>query len=270
MRVYVSSSVNACLLLCPDDSAYLILTECRSKTTIVRIGETQSSVSISKKMSHIIELDRGNTTLQRSYSLPASRMSKIMQASASETVISQNLFRLFLDGDDSAFIQLYELHNQKIYVFCAKILRDSSAAKDITHSLWEKIIELRQQQPTLTNPIGFFLRMARNLCFDYQKHHRYQVPIDHLPERDHPEANQIVLSEKEELVINALDKLPAKTKEILILHYYSGYSFEEIAVMFEKTPNAIWTQVSRARNELKKILTKSMKRENDTERNNHE
>ena len=221
-------------------------------------------------MLYTIELDSGNKTLQRSSSLPALRMSKLTQTSANDIAITQNLFRLFLDGDDSAFLQLYELHNQSVYAYCTKILHDSNTAKDITHSLWEKIIGLRHQKPPITNPIGFFYRMARNLCFDYQKHHRYQMPINHLSEYDHPETYLKELSADEELVINALDQLPSKTKEILILHYYSGYSFEEIAVLFEKTPNAIWTQVSRARNELKKILTKSMKREHAIRRTTNE
>src|SRR4051812_44427294 len=90
-----------------------------------------------KKMLYPVELDSDNKTLQRSRQMPKSRMSDQEPTSITDTV---RVFRLFLDGDDSAFTELYQLHNQKIYSYCTKILCDSAAAEDITHSLWEKVI----------------------------------------------------------------------------------------------------------------------------------
>src|SRR5438132_133784 len=114
-------------------------------------------------MLYAIELEQGKKTLQRSRHISASpsRMSEIRQDSIDDTA---RTFRLFVEGDDAAFTELYQVHNQKIFVYCSKIVRDSDAAKDITHSLWEKVIALRQEPKEIKNPIGFFLRMARNLC----------------------------------------------------------------------------------------------------------
>jgi RNA polymerase sigma factor (sigma-70 family) len=209
-------------------------------------------------MLYAIELEQGKKTLQRSHTLQASRMSEIRQTSIDDTA---RIFRLFLEGDDAAFTELYQAHNQKIFVYCAKILSDCEAAKDITHSLWEKVIALRQKQPEIKKPVGLFLRMARNLCLDYQKHHKFQKPLDELIESEHPNASQSDLTPGEEGVIEALKELPEAAREIIVLHYYSGYSFEEIAGMLGKSPNAIWTRVSRARNELKNIITKRLKKE---------
>jgi RNA polymerase sigma-70 factor (ECF subfamily) len=201
-------------------------------------------------MLYSIELDSGNKTL------PKSRMSDPRQASIEDTA---RAFHLFLEGDDDAFIQLYQVHNQKIYSYCAKILRDNAAAEDITHSVWEKVIALRDGTPKIENPAGFFFRIARNLCVDYQKHRSFQTPLDEMPEVSHPSTTQ--LSPENEIVIHALNCLRGSTKEIFILHYYSGYSFEEIATMLGKSPSAIWTRVSRARSELKKIITKELQKD---------
>jgi RNA polymerase sigma-70 factor (ECF subfamily) len=207
-------------------------------------------------MSYSIELDSGNKTLQRSRQLQKARMSDLGHASIDDTA---RAFRLFLEGDDTAFVQLYELHNQKIYTYCAKILRDYAAAQDITHSVWEKVIALRISQPKVENPAGFFFRIARNLCLDYRKHLHFQTSFDNMTEASHPSAPQ--LSPKEEIVIETLNGLRGDIKEIFILHYYSGYSFEEIATILGKSPNAIWTRVSRGRKELKKIIIKELRKE---------
>jgi len=166
------------------------------------------------------------------------------------------IFQRFIEGDNTAFTELYKAHNQRLFNYCAKIVKDHLAAEDITHTVWERVIELRQDLSGISNPLGFFYRTARNLCLDYLKHHRFRADLD---------AAENIVEEKpsdnEELVLMALDKLPEETKEILILHYYSGYSFEEIAEILGKKSNAIWTKASRARKQLKEIIESELSKE---------
>ncbi|MDP4231565.1 MAG: RNA polymerase sigma factor [Bacteroidota bacterium] len=218
-------------------------------------------------MLYPIELESGNKSLQRSRQPGTSSMNEVVRTASSDDIAVP--FRRFLAGDDSAFHTLYKIHNQRIYAYCSKILRDAEAAKDVTHSLWEKVIALREKEPNILNPAGFLLRMARNLCLDHQKHHRFQKPLEELTESEHRNLTDTELTSDEGYVVEALLQLPEAAKEIIVLHYYSGYSFEEIAEMLGKSPNAIWTRVSRARNDLKNIITKRMKAEHTTERNTH-
>jgi len=164
------------------------------------------------------------------------------------------LFRRFLEGDDLAFTSLYKLHNKKLFIYCANFLHDSEAAKDITHSLWERVIALRVKGEVIGNPAGFFLRSARNLCINYLKRSKFQMRIDEVP----LEASETEITEEEELLRLSLEELSEETREMIILHYYSGYSFEEIAVMQGKSPSAVWTRVSRARSQLKQILARKL------------
>jgi RNA polymerase sigma-70 factor (ECF subfamily) len=164
------------------------------------------------------------------------------------------LFTRFLAGDDAAFTELYRRHNQRLFAYCAKILENAEVAQDLTHTLWEKVIGLRNVvgvREEIANPVGFLLRSARNLCLDHKKHHAFQTPLEEVGEHT-SDSNE--LSSEEEIVIAALRTLPEETREILVLHYYSGYSFEEIAEMFGKSSNAIWTRVSRARTQLKAMI----------------
>jgi RNA polymerase sigma factor (sigma-70 family) len=167
------------------------------------------------------------------------------------------LFARFLAGDDAAFTSLYSAHNQRLFNYCAKMLRDHDAAQDIVHTMWERVIAMRvtsQSADIIRNPVGLFVRIARNLSLDHLKHHARQTTLD-----DASAMQIIAKSEDEELVLRAIERLPDETREIIVLHYYSGYDFNEIAQMLGKKPNAIWTRVSRARAELKKILERELK-----------
>ncbi len=171
------------------------------------------------------------------------------------------IFRQFLAGDTTAFTSLYERHNQRLFIYCIKIVHDNDLAEDIAHSVWERMIRLRGELQDVGNPLGFLYRTARNLCFDHLKHLKYQTSLNELPDAHHPTASASELTSEQELVITALEELPPETKEILILHYYSGYTAEEIAMMLDKSPNAIWTRISRARVQLKNLVEKGLARE---------
>ena len=183
----------------------------------------------------------------------------------STSVPDEELFAAFLRGDETAFVELFGRHNQRLYNYCAKMLGDREVAGDITQSVWERLIrtasgEVADATP-IGSPIGFLYRVARNLCFDYVKHDRLSVRIEEMEEDEHPHTSERVASRDEELVVAALDTLSAETKEILVLHYYSGYSFDEIADIIGKKPNAIWTRVSRARTKLKEEVERARKAE---------
>lgn len=187
------------------------------------------------------------------------RQMKIRLFRATETAPHNDaaLFARFLGGDDAAFTSLYTAHNQRLFNYCAKLVRDHAAAADIVHTMWERVIVMRsssQPKEIVRNPVGLFVRMVRNLALDHLKHHAHQITLEAASE-----LRTTAKNDNEEVVLRAIERLPDETREIVLLHYYSGYDFNEIATMLGKKPNAIWTRVSRARAELKKILERELK-----------
>ena len=55
-------------------------------------------------------------------------------------------------------------------------------------------------------------------------------------------------------VLEYVMKLPDKYRIIVYLHYYEGYSAGEIAGILHKNVNTVYTHLSRAKAELKKML----------------
>ncbi|MBS1904464.1 MAG: RNA polymerase sigma factor [Bacteroidetes bacterium] len=166
----------------------------------------------------------------------------------------EELFREFLAGSDAAFSDIYRRHHHQLYAYCARMLDDAAAAADIAHQVWERMIALRSSPTELRNPLGFMYRMARNAALDHRKHLRYQRSIESLTESDHPQSQSHEPSAEEEIVIGCLQRLTPEKREVLVLNYYSGYSFEEIATILGKSPTAIYARASRARAELKQLV----------------
>lgn len=182
---------------------------------------------------------------------------------ASENVFATDaqLLERFLRGDESGFAQLFRRHNQRLYNYCAKMLADDAAAEDIVQQVWERLLRACLDGEAIVKPLGYLIRAARNAALDRKKHSRFQIGIEEMSEAAHPRSTQPEMTHEEELVVAALDTLPKLTKEIVVLHYYSGYSFEEIAESLGKKPNAIWTRVSRARAQLKQEVERALRRE---------
>jgi RNA polymerase sigma-70 factor (ECF subfamily) len=167
------------------------------------------------------------------------------------------LLERFQQGDDAAFVELFDRHNRRLFTYCMKFVGNVEQAQDMTQEFWEKILRLRQRPSTIDNPLAFFLTVARNLCLNHLKARRYHSSLEDIAEMAHPCDRENEMSEKEELILAALDRLPFEQREVLILNIYCGYRFEEIAEMTGKSPEAIWKRASRARKQLREMVMKS-------------
>ena len=107
-------------------------------------------------------------------------------------------------------------------------------------------------------------RIAANKCKDYLKsaavRHASATDIDELPEqRDQQPLPGVALetSEGVQRIINAIDALPLKYKNIAQLFYLHGRTPQQIARQLQIPPATIYTRLARG----KKLLQESLKGE---------
>ena len=79
------------------------------------------------------------------------------------------LMRAFLAGNDRAFAELFDRHHQRLYLYCARLTGDPSGAEDVMQEVWERLLRLRNEPQDIHNPVGFLLRIARNLSLNFLK-----------------------------------------------------------------------------------------------------
>jgi RNA polymerase sigma-70 factor (ECF subfamily) len=166
------------------------------------------------------------------------------------------LFARFMEGDDGAFMELFDRHTHKLYMYCLKFVGDRGRAEDLVQDIWEKVIRMRGDgRDPIDNPVGFLVRMARNLCLNSIRDTRAIASLDDLPEGEHPSVGMSELTHHEEMVVAALARLPDPQREVLILNAYSGYRFDEIAAMLDEPVGAIRTRAWRGRVQLGRIIS---------------
>jgi RNA polymerase sigma-70 factor (ECF subfamily) len=170
-------------------------------------------------------------------------------------VEDSTLFSRFLDGDDDAFMALFDRHAPRLFLYCLKVVGSRQAAHDIMQDMWERIVRLRAEgKPTAHSPAGLLMTTTRNLCLNYKRDRKEHLSLDQVPEWRQPGSEMREMSELEEAVVLALDRLPDEQREVLILNAYSGYRFDEIAEMLGEGEGTIRARAWRARAKLGKII----------------
>ena len=171
------------------------------------------------------------------------------------------LFRRHLEGDDGAFIKLFHQFNHRLYLYCLKVIGDPGHAEDITQELWERVIRLREHPHPVDNPIGFFLKIAKNLCLNSIRGRKREMNVSSDPDWSTLDTS-VTPSDFEEAVKIALQSLSVEDREVIVLSVYWGYSMPEIAALMNKSTESVWKRASRARQRLREDvlqLTKSHK-----------
>lgn len=183
-----------------------------------------------------------------------------------ESVVSDEATLLvdFIRGDDTAFIELFDRHNQRLYLYCLKILGDEQQAEDLLQELWERVIRLRLKPPEqpVQTPAAFFVTIARNLCFNLLKQQKRRGVLNEEIRLDLSDAGtrgsrpDIERQELREMMDRALATLSMESREVLVLQCYSGFEYEEIAEMLGMTVTAVRMRASRARSQLRTAVEK--------------
>ncbi|MCB0619251.1 MAG: sigma-70 family RNA polymerase sigma factor [Saprospiraceae bacterium] len=152
----------------------------------------------------------------------------------------QQLIQEYLHGDERAFEELLNRHQQKIYTSIYLFVKDQSLAEDIFQEVFIKIIDtLRRGKYNHEGKFGqWAMRIAYNLCVDYFRRSKRRPQVQPTDEFDIFEVlrvtddnaeQRIMRSQTHEKVRSLVDMLPPEQREVVILRHYADMSFKEIA-----------------------------------------
>jgi RNA polymerase sigma-70 factor (ECF subfamily) len=106
---------------------------------------------------------------------------------------------------------------------------------------------------------AWLLQIVRNTCFTWMEKNRPPEPTAefneelHLPNSVTPEALAIAANNRERLT-RALETLPPRFREVLVLRELEGCSYKEIAVITSTPIGTVMSALSRARQQLQVAL----------------
>ena len=157
-------------------------------------------------------------------------------------------------GDPAAFRELYEAYHSRIWSLVVYSVGDCHQAQDVLQSIFFKAYRglpgFRFQSSLFT----WLYQIARNECRNHLRRRpaRY-VPLEAIlgsrDERDPSPAPDAV--EARNLVIgDAVRTLPFKMREVVVLRYVEGMSYEDMSRTLGCAPGTVASRLNRALAEL--------------------
>ena len=180
------------------------------------------------------------------------------------------LIKRVIEGDKDAFEELIVLYEKKVYNICFRMSGNREDALDLSQEVFIKVYRSVKSFKADSMFSTWLYRVTMNVCVDYSRKTRSQarqislysqegkggIPIDIPDERFNPEE----YAEKEDrarMVWNAINMLSPEHKRILILREISGKSYVEIADILEMEEGTVKSRISRARENMRRILSDS-------------
>jgi RNA polymerase sigma-70 factor (ECF subfamily) len=170
------------------------------------------------------------------------------------------LLRQAGEGDQAAFLELYDRYRQPIFRFAYRLLGSVESAEDVTHDCFLSLIRKPENfRPERASLRTYLYGAARNLALKHFRDLGRETGLDEVADepKDSPRRAPLRRLLDEELtthVRQAVFSLPPLQREALILFEYEGLSLSEVAEIAGTDVGAIKARLYRAREGLRRIL----------------
>ena len=172
-----------------------------------------------------------------------------------QVLSDQVLLNHYLSGDRSAISQLIERHSRRVKDYIHMMVKDRDVADDIFQETFIKAVRVIDEGRYTDNGkfLSWILRIAHNQVIDHFRAQRQNKSVSEseagydvlgtlkLAERTVEDA--MVCEQIERDVRALVELLPAEQREVVMMRYFSGLSFKDIA---EQTNVSINTALGRA------------------------
>lgn len=182
--------------------------------------------------------------------------------------IEARLVRLAKSGDRGAFADLVELYKDKIYHLAYRMLGNRQEAEDIVQETFLRVFRNLERYDEALKFSTWIYRIGTNVSIDRLRRRRTAYSLDAetasdgdgqdwhglLASEDLTPEGQVLLSETQRRIRNAIDDLPEKYKSVVILKYLHDMSLQEIGDVLGMPVTTVKTRVHRGREFLRRKL----------------
>jgi len=153
--------------------------------------------------------------------------------------------------DNTAFEELFKTLFPSLVIFARKYLPDLDTAKEIVHNVFLNLWEKRENIDINTSLKSYLFTSVYNRCLNYIRDQSKFSRVEHHLEKIEQEENLTAYNplEEQELeskIVEALNNLPEKCREIFMLNRFEGKKYAEIAEKLDISVKTVETQMSKA------------------------
>lgn len=179
-----------------------------------------------------------------------------------DTTGDTQLWQSFKKGDEEAFSAIYKAHSPALYAYGMRILQDEDHVKDVMHSLFVKLWNNKNTTGNTDNVRFFLLRALKNAIISYKAREGKTDKIDQwgealfafnvTPESIYIQREETAIQANQ--LMNAINQLSSRQKEIIYLKYFEELDYTEIAEIMDITVKGAYKLSARAIDSLKLIM----------------
>ena len=161
-------------------------------------------------------------------------------------------------GERARFERLVIPHLDAAFNLARWLLRDRTEAEDAAQeSMLRAFRFFRGYQGG--DARAWLLQIVRNTCYTRLQKHGLQDAATEFDEELHPQADGTpealaIAGDDRDRLMRALESLPAKFREVLVLREFEECSYKEIAAITELPIGTVMSSLARAREKLKRSL----------------
>jgi len=172
------------------------------------------------------------------------------------------LLQRCLEGEEAAYVTLYNQHAAMIYRLAFGLLQNKEDAEEVLQDSFEYAFrKLAQYNPQKSAFTTWLYRITVSRCRNKRRRKWLPTfPLRLLPQQDVPDRQSpspdslLELDEKQKIIWEALSQLSPKLRETAILRYYNGLRYKEISKILGIPPKTAESRVRLAHKALRKQL----------------
>jgi RNA polymerase sigma-70 factor (ECF subfamily) len=176
-----------------------------------------------------------------------------------------SLVRRAQSGDESAFREIVERYQSKVFSIIHGIVRQRNDVEDIAQQVFSKVYFSIRNFDFRSSLITWIYKITVNECFDYLRKKKVRKLVyesdmseDEVRrvENTEPAVDRAARTDstlaRRDYIVKLMDKVSLEEKQLLLLKEVEGYSVEELAGMLRMNENTIKVKLFRARQKLVK------------------
>lgn len=161
-----------------------------------------------------------------------------------------------MDDGTALLLRLLDEYGVRLHALLAKISVRPDVAEELLQELFLKL-HVAEGFARAPRPEQYLFRAAINLAFDWRRKHRRELHTvlegDETSSRPSP-LDEAIREEELQRVMMAVARLSPADRELVVLRFLDGSSYEELSVLMNSTPHRIRALCSKAVARLRKEL----------------
>jgi RNA polymerase sigma-70 factor (ECF subfamily) len=173
------------------------------------------------------------------------------------------LIQLVREGDLSAWGELIQIHQDRLYNSIVRVVGHPDRARDVVQDTFIQAIENISRFDGKSRFFTWLYRIAFNRAMSMYRKHKSEVSLDVAREnagdetmatsQDQPE-DRVLHSELVDEVHQALEKLSGEHRAVVVLREIEGCEYEQIAEILDISLGTVRSRLHRARAEMRRLL----------------